>query len=300
MDEMNLFAPVKPEPPKEYEKLRDMERFSEEMLNRIIAFQERQHPAWDTSLSFEQRIDELSLHCLVFSNPDRDPEMFAATIAPYYPLHNEMQQIAHCIKQLGGAPVVCDLHAGNGFIGSLLAREGVNVIGLREPQSKPNQIEDFYDADCYQIREMEISEIDFPLDVMFSSWMPGGKNYTPEIIKHQPKMIIFVHTNHINEETGVPQTGTRDAFTSLPDNYKLIADWSLTRPKDLFREIWPELTPNIEETRHVKIYADKPYHGIDVGKTLPATTPYSWEEELEMALTAHKAKTFLKERGFPI
>ena len=68
---MDLFTPIKPAVPKEYEKLRDMEFFSEDMFNRIIEFQERLHPAWNSALPFAERIKGLPLHALVFSNPDR-------------------------------------------------------------------------------------------------------------------------------------------------------------------------------------------------------------------------------------
>ena len=123
---MDLFTPIKPAVPKEYEKLRDMEFFSEDMFNRIIEFQERLHPAWNSALPFAERIKGLPLHALVFSNPDRDPAKCGPTIAPFYPLRGEIRQMVHCARQVADVPIVCDLHAGNGFIGSLLAREGVS------------------------------------------------------------------------------------------------------------------------------------------------------------------------------
>lgn len=280
-----------------FEALRDMNTFSEEMFNRIIEFQERQHPAWKSELPFAERIASLPLHYLVFSNPDRDPAKMGPTVSSIIPLRDEMRRIAAYARQVAKAPVICDLHAGNGFVGSLLAREGVKVIGVRDLAAKPNQIKDFYDRDCYELREQAIESIDFPFDVAFSCWMPAGKNYTPEILRHNPKLIVFIHTKHVKPETGEPQTGVPEAFTDLPERYQLIHEWGMTRPKDLFYEIWPDLTPSIEETRYVKIYADRDFLDIDVPDELPAAEPYDWERELEMALLARQAMEHLKAQG---
>jgi hypothetical protein len=280
-----------------FEPLRNMEAFSEEMFNRIIAFQERQHPAWNASSSFDERIKGLPLHYLVFSNPDRDPAKMGPTVAHIIPLRDEMRRIAAYARQVVDDPVICDLHAGNGFVGSLLAREGLKVVGVRDPEAKPNQIKDFYDCEHYELREQSIESIDFPFDVVFSCWMPPGKNYTPQIVKHQPKLIVFIHTKHTREETGEPQTGVPEAFTDLPERYQLIHEWGMTRPKDLFSEIWPDLTPSIEETRYVKVYADRDYHDIAVEDDQPSANPYDWERELEMALLARQAMEHLRSQG---
>ncbi len=286
--------------PPHFEKLRDMEAFSDAMFNRIVAFQERLHPAWDSARPFAERIADLPLHALVFSNPDRDPATHAHTIAPFYPLREELRQIAHCARQVAEQPVVCDFHSRNGFLGSLLGREGVSVIGIHDPADKPNQIPDFYDEAVFTRSAADYQNVDFAFDVAFSAWMPAGLNRTPDIVQYRPKLIVFFHTDHVDESTGRPQTGTMDAFRELPAHYRLVAAWSLTRPRDLFHEIWPDLTPSIEETRHVKIYADEPYHGIDVGAELPAVEPYDWEQELDMTLTALEAKAYMRDKGFPV
>ncbi len=286
--------------PPHFEKLRAMEAFSDEMFNRIVAFQEHEHPAWDSTQPFEKRIEKLPLHALVFSNPDRDPQVNAHTVAPFYPLREEMAQLAHCARQVADAPVVCDFHSRNGFLGSLLGREGVKVIGLRDPADKPNQIADFFDSAVFERSELDFQQVDFPFDVALSIWMPAGVNRTPDIVRQRPKLIVFIHTDHVDESSGQPQTGTPEAFRELPSHYHLIAQWSITRPQDLFHEVWPELTPSLEETRHVRIYADEPYRHIDVGANLDKADPYVWENELDMALTAIEAKRHLRERGFPV
>ena len=286
--------------PPHFERLRAMEAFTDEMFNRIVAFQEHQHAAWNDKLSFEERIRELPLHALVFSNPDRDPAVNAHTVAPFYPLREEMAQLAHCARQVADEPVVCDFHSRNGFLGSLLGREGVKVIGLRDPADKPNQIADFHDPAVFRHSEVHFQQVDFPFDMALSVWMPPGINRTPDIVRYRPKLIVYIHTDHVDESSGRPQTGTPEAFRELPSHYHLIAQWSITRPRDLFHETWPELTPSLEETRHVRIYADEPYRGIDVGADLEKADPYVWENELDMALTAIEAKNHLRERGFPV
>jgi hypothetical protein len=299
MDMPSPFAPqTPPEMPPEFDKLRHMEAFSEAMFNRIIDFQEKQHRAWDDSLPFAERIRDLPLHALVFSNPDRDPAHYAATVAPFYPLRGEMQQLAHIIKQLGAEPRVCDLHPGNGFVGSLLAREGVTVSGWRDPAAKPNQIASFYDADVYQWHEDGLTGRDW--DVVFSAWMPSGVNMTPDIIAAAPKLIIFVHTDHVDESTELAQTGTAEAFTGLPANYQQILDWTIERPVDLFHEVWPDLTPSIAEIRRVRVYADKAWQSLDVGDGLEPQEPYDWEKELDMAVTAYQAKQLLRDQGYSV
>lgn len=300
-DDLSMFAPSGPPPiPEEFGKLRHMEAFSEAMFNRIVSIQEKDHPAWNETKPFAERIRNIPLHALIFSNPDRDPAEFASTIAPFYPLRGEMQQIAHCVKQVSKNPIVCELHAGNGFVGSLLAQEGVKVIGQRDPAAKLNQIANFYDSGKYTMKEQTLDQIDFEFDVAFSAWMPSGQNLTPQILQHKPKLIIFIHTDHFDENNEVPQTGTPEAFTDLPENYLLIADWSITRPRDCLHEVWEELTPSIEEVRHVKIFADAPWHNIDIGKELEPAMPYDWEKELDMVLTALSAKEHLRSQGFPV
>ena len=280
-----------------FEALRNMGTFSEDMFNRIIAFQEKQHPAWNPALPFDERIKGLPLHYLVFSNPDRDPAKLGPTVSHIIPLRDEMRRIAAYACQVAKDPVICDLHAGNGFVGSLLAREGVKVIGVRDPGAKLNQIKDFYDRELYELREQPIDAIDFPFDVAFSCWMPGGKNYTPQILKHHPKLVVFIHTKHAGEKNGEPQTGVPEAFTDLPPQYQLIHEWGMTRPKDLFYEVWPDLTPSVEETRYVKVYADRDYQHIDVTDDQPSADPYAWDQDLEMALLARQAKEHLQAQG---
>ena len=287
-----------------FEPLREMEAFSNEMFTRIVAVQQKEHPAWNTALPFAERIKGLPLFNLIFSSPDRNATTTGPTVSHYYPLRAEMRKIAHYARQVagqgGGQSTVCDLRCGNGFIGSLLANESVRVIGVREPAAKLNQIPDLYDSLRYEMRTLPITDIDFAFDVAFSSWMPSEINDTPHILQHSPKLIVYIHTDHVDGSTGRRQTGTAEAFADLPDHYKLIDQWSVTRAQDMMHDVWPELPPSIEETRHVKVYADTPYHDINLLGYAEAAKGYDWENELEMTLLALEAKGMLRARGIAV
>ncbi|MDX1810733.1 MAG: hypothetical protein R3240_02200 [Gammaproteobacteria bacterium] len=284
-----------------FEILRNMEPFTEQMFNNIISFQERDHPTWDEKLSFEERIRNIPLHYLVFSNADRNPATHGPTISHYYPLQYEMAKIAALAKKVSEQPVVLDAHARNGFIGSLLAREGVKVVGMQSDQEKPNQIENFHDANRYEMRKGHIGDVDFDVDVVFSSWMPSGENISADINRLKPKLVVFVHTDHVNEQDNARQTGSDRSFgEDLHEDYQLIEEWAVTRPRDLFNEIWPDLTGNLEETRRVKIFASQPFHSIAVDDDELNIQGYSWEDELLMAETARAAKEQMKQQGFPV
>lgn len=282
----------------QFEALREMDKFTEDMFNRIIAFQEKQHPAWNPKLSFDERINDLPLHYLIFSNADRDPENYAATVASYYPLRWEMQTIAYYINAVSSNATTCDLYSGNGFIGSLLAREGVNIVGLRPYNQKPNQITDFSDGHCYQFSEKSLQDCE--CDAVFISWPPSGENPTPMVLAKKPKVIIYVYTQHQNERTGERQTGDAKMFDGITDDYELVDEWSIVRPENLLHEIWPDLTPNIEETRITRVYIQKPFATLSKPAHLPDAEAYQWEQELNMAQLALQAKQQLRSQGITV
>lgn len=286
--------------PKKFEKLRHMEEFTDGLFNRIVAFQSKEHAAWNQEAPFDARIKDLTLHNLIFSCPDRDPETTGPTVAHYYPLREENRALVYYAKQVAENPIILDVHARNGFIGSLIGREGAKVIGLRDSDEKPNQIEAFYDKSCYEAHDIKIEDVDFEFDVAFSSWMPSGKNYSPAIFKHRPKLVIFIYTDHINEYLKQRQTGTDEAYEQLPEGYKVIDEWTITRPENLMQQAWPDLSGNIEEVRHVRIIADEQYHNIPQYAPEQMAEPYDWESELEMALLTIEAKGHLRSQGIAV
>jgi hypothetical protein len=212
-----------------------------------------------------------------------------------------MHTIAEYARKLGENASIIDAHGRNGFIGSLLGREGAQVIGLNDPADKPNQIEQFADPEVYTASSQSLAQLEGPVDMLFSSWMPAGEDITPEITRLQPKLVVYIFTEHRNEETGERQTGIDGAFgENLPDSYKLIDEWRVTRKKDLLHEIWPDLTPNIEETRITRIYANQGLHDLKVDRTVQPANRYHWEDELAMAEVAQEAKREIMSQGFPV
>jgi len=281
-----------------FEPLREMESFTEDMFNRIIAFQEKTHHAWNNNLSFDARIKGLPLHNLIFSNPDRDPAKHNTTVAAFYPLREEMQKITFYIKQLSDAPTVCDLFPGNGFIGSLLGREGVAVLGLNNPptENRPNQIESFFDAEHFSYSNKSIDKL--ACDAALIAWPPTGSNPGTELLCQQTKLLVYIFTDHIDQKTQQRQTGSDDMLTTLKKDYRLIDSWDVNRPKDILHEIWPDMTPSIEEIRHVHIYAHNSMGDLQTAQALPPLQSYDWEKDLQMALLALQAKREVQRRGF--
>jgi hypothetical protein len=280
--------------------LKEIDSFTTEMFNRIIAFQEKEHPAWNPQLDFSVRIKNLPLHNLIFSNPDRDPEQYGPTIASYFPLRTEMQRLAHYARQIRQRPQVVDWFPGNGFIGSLLAREQLQVSGISNNISKPNQIDSFFDPNCYQFINLESAAQS--IDMILASWIPSQINPTPKLLTFKPSLIAYIYTDHVDPHTGMRQTGTNDMFDALNGHYRLLDVWSVTRPGNLLHEIWPDMTPNIEETRVTKIYASNDIvleapPITDINPAQPITGCYDWEIELQFALLALEAKQELRARG---
>jgi hypothetical protein len=277
--------------------LKNMDSFTNEMFNRIIAFQEKEHPAWNDALDFDARITGLPLHNLIFSNPDRDPKLFGPTVAAYYPLREEMQKLAAYARQLSATPRVYDWFPGNGFIGSLLAREGLSVLGIKDNNVKDNQIPSFYDKGCYQFCQR--NDLADHCDMILASWMPSQFNPTPDMLALRPKLITYVYTEHVDESSGQHQTGTSDMFDALAEGYRLLDSWTIHRPKNLLHEIWPDMTPSIEEMRITRVYVanDLPLEKLH---TIASKPPYDWEADLHMALLALEAKQELRARGMSV
>jgi hypothetical protein len=284
-------------PDDKFAPLKNMEQFTNDMFNRIIAFQEKDHPAWNETLEFAARIQGLPLHNLIFSNPDRDPKLFGPTVAPYYPLREEMQKLAAYANQACANAIVYDWFPGNGFIGSLLAREGLTVTGIKDNNVKDNQIKSFFDRTSYQF--CTHGRISQPCDLALASWIPSQVNPTPEILQLRPKLIAYVYTEHVDTANGQRQTGTDDMFAALDQDYHLLDSWTVYRPQNLLHAIWPDMTPNIEETRITRVYGANNF-ALEKIRSVENKTPYDWEAELQMALLALEARQELHARGMRI
>jgi hypothetical protein len=86
---------------------------------------------------------------------------------------------------------------------------------------------------------------------------------------------------------------------TLANDYHLVDSWDVHRPKDILHEIWPDMTPSIEETRHVHIYAHNSVANLQAPQALPPMQSYDWEKDLHMALLALQAKQEMQAKGFP-
>jgi hypothetical protein len=277
--------------------LKNMEQFTNDMFNRIIAFQEKEHAAWKESMAFSERIKGLPLHNLIFSNPDRDSNVYGPTIAAYYPLREELQKLSNYAKQVSPNPVVYDWYPGNGFIGSLLAQEGLSVTGISNNVVKDNQIKSFFDNTCYQFTDRQ--NVSGSCDLVLASWIPPQVNPTPDILNLSPRLIAYVYTEHVDQGNGQRQTGTDDMFTALDKDYFLIDSWSVHRPQNLLHEIWPDMTPSIEETRITRVYATRDANVSKI-ESLEPESLYDWEQDLQMALLALEAKQQLRSSGMDV
>ena len=81
---------------------------------------------------------------------------------------------------------------------------------------------------------------------------------------------------------------------------RLLQNNPIVRPENLFHNIWPDLTGNIQEVRHVKIFANEGFHHIKVKPPNIIEKSYAWEQDLLIAQTALKAKEQMQKKGFPV
>lgn len=88
-------------------------------------------------------------------------------------------------------------------------------------------------------------------------------------------------------------------LSALAENYRLVDNWEINRPKDILHDIWPDMTPSIAETRHVHIYAHNSVDDLQPAQGLSPVQPYDWEKDLQMSLLALQAKHEVQGRGFP-
>jgi SAM-dependent methyltransferase len=165
------------------------------MVQRVVACQQHQHAVWNEGLSFDERISNLPLYALELNNCDRDPKKHGLTIAHYAPAKQEMIALTRIFESSGSKLRILDVGCGNGFIGSLLAREGLPVIGIDDFSWSPPQIPYLFDERVYEHRapvSLEKFEDDF--NVAFCSWMVPNVNLTPLIVSKRPEFIVHVYS----------------------------------------------------------------------------------------------------------
>ena len=251
-----------------------------EMINCIIAFQKHEHPAWNDSIPFHLRIEGLPLYALEFNNPDRNPLEFGPTISHFSPRKSEMRALALMCKNIGTDPQILDIGCGNGFLGSLLAREGVRVTGIDNLSWRPPQIPKFYDQDCYElIAPLSFENFKKNFDVAFCSWMVPGINLTKEIIARNPSLIIHVFSNHIQNDA-IQETGLKEAFI-CPVGYHIVGGWKAETPGDFFSGIDQRLSSKPTKVRYVEIWRREDAEPIEFLHPLQFNDNYHWDKERE-------------------
>ncbi len=256
----------------------------ESLQRRIVSFEAYQHPAWDPAQPFTNRIQGLPLFFLEFIHHARIAGSQSTTITHYVPCRNEFRALADIICSYGRDLTVCDIGCGNGFLGSLLAREGVAGFGIDDRSYVQPQIAHFYDQDCYSVVETALQDLSVEFDVAFCAWMNEGSNLTPQITARNPVLIVHIFSRDQHPD-GTFTTGTIDAF-KCPENYRFLTGWQTIVPEDYFLVLGKEgidltLYGNPRRNRSLCVYLR---HDVD---TLPPASPgdyserYDWDLERE-------------------
>jgi len=258
-----------------------IEKYVQLTKNNICQFEKKNHPAWKQSEKFTNRINNLPLYWLEFNHPGKNEKTQSVTVTHYVPCRTEIMVLSKIIKSFNKDFKVCDIGCGNGFLGSLLAREGVKVFGIDDRSYNQPQIKSFLDKECYKIIETSLSDLKIPFDVAFCSWMTPGTNLMPQIIAKKPSLIIHVFSPD-RQRNGTPTTGTQEANKCTSD-YRLIVGWRTVFPKDYFiplNEIYGlKFTENVQKIRIVNIFAHKKLKLIDCISDLDITSFYDWDVE---------------------
>ena len=251
------------------------------MLGNILRFQSYDHPAWDQQASFGTRIKDLPLYFLEFNHTGKDKDTQSVTVTHYAPRRAEMMALAHLIRSCGDNLQVCDIGCGNGFLGSLLAREGVKVFGIDDRSYKQPQIPNFFDSECYRVIETSLADLDIPFDVALCAWIEPNANLTPLIVDTKPALIIHILSPD-RQTDGTPTTGTQSAYTR-PEDYYPVAAWRTELPQDYFlpltRIVSANLESNSRKTGSVFIYARRDIRPLTFVSPRSFSDWYDWDHE---------------------
>lgn len=263
------------------------------MRQGIIQFENCQHLAWDDSQLFAKRIKALPLLFLEFIHPAQDPKTQSTTVTHYVPCRNEFCALADLIRSYGSDLRVCDIGCGNGFLGSLLMREGVSGFGIDDSSYRQPQIPHFYDPDCYQVIKTNLHDLKGDFDVSMCSWMSEGSNLTPAIVARKPALIIhFYSKDHYPD--GSLTTGTVSAY-KCPENYRLLTGWETRLPQDYFmflmeEEIRLQMYENPFRNRSVCVYLRNDIDSLPPPSPLDYSERYDWDLERELINSLRKKR----------
>lgn len=268
----------------------------EQIKHRIVKFDQKFHPAWDEQQPFDLRIKSLPLYFLEFNHHERDKSFQSVTVTHYVPSKPEIHALSEIIKFYSKDYVICDVGCGNGFLGSLLAREGINVFGTDDRSYKQPQINNFYDNSCYRIIEASLSGLSMTFDVALCSWMTPGLNLTPTIIERHPKLLIHFFSPD-RQPDGSPTTGLLEAYLP-PKNYNFLTGWCSILPKDFFSPLREMTDLNLavsqQKVRAVIIYAHRDLSLAGKISPLDYSNYYDWDLERDFINSLRFEKSLAK------
>jgi len=264
----------------------------DQLHSNLCDFYYRRHPAWNSDLKFSERLSNLPLYYLIFSHHSRDKDRHSVTATHYVPRRQEMMVLAKIIKSYGEKLKVCDIGCGNGFLGSMLAREGMEVFGIDDRSYKQPLIPNFYDKDCYNVIETSLESLEINFDIALCSWMVPGTNLTKTILDKKPLLIIHFFSPDMQGD-GTPTTGMPKAY-ECPVGYKFLTGWMNVIPVNFFypyKQI-PILVQFYKE-KQLTLKSELMLNGVKVFvrnnlETLQPSLPpistelYPWEEDIDL------------------
>lgn len=111
-------------------------------------------------------------------------------ITHWVPRREDIVMIANAAKHVSSNPTILDIGCGNGFLSYLLAREGVNVVGIDPDES--HIVKSPYKHDNLELIAGGVERMSqYDADVIFNSWMPLGVDITPQIVAQNAPMIVY-------------------------------------------------------------------------------------------------------------
>lgn len=253
-----------------------------EIFQKIIAYQNTKNSdVWNEELGFDQRISSLPLISMQCNHPTKDPEIHGPTIAHYPPSKREIVAIAKTIKNYSPQARVLDIGCGNGFIGGLLAREGLNVIGIDDLTWNQPQVSNLYDGDVYcRKAPFSLENYTDKYDVAFCSWMVPGENLTNEILKSNPAIIIHVYSSH-KDYKGELITGSKEAY-NLPEGYSFLCEWESCTPSNFIPSLFSQISFYVSDQIIItSIWIRNNLSSVDaiLPSTIDVESEYAWDIE---------------------
>ena len=197
--------------------------------------------------------------------------------------HNDIRRIVNYMKLVRN-PKVLDGGCGNGFISMLLAREGVDVLGIDIGMQE--EVQDMYPGvDNLRLEDGDVSDGEWykERNIVFNSWMPLGFDLSGyfKYTKPTPDMIIYVKGRATGMQPGMSNNPNDIDSYTLPFGFVEADRWKTFGNDDFLEEESVKLgEPSCEvliqtpeefyRSKEARFKADK----------LEDVVPYNWEKEM--------------------